>query len=337
MATPLKIFRAIVICTAFWIALASPPGSPAFAQELEPRRWSHLPIGQNFASLIYARTEGDISFDPELGIEEAQGDVDTMLAGYVRSFALFDRSARIEVRQAWQHGRWDGLVNGVPTVVERDGPSDTFVRLASRLRRGKFGSRLLVKLAAIFALVGLVPGVLIKRAMKGTLALKDAAHRVQAELVAPLSPAPSPSSDPIAAARRMALAARKTALLMLGLASQTYGDKLGDQQEVLMLVTDMLIDAYTADSAARRAGVASRARPATAPLHADAATVIAHDAAARVEANARVAIAAMQEGDAMKTSLAALKKILKVEPVNTVAARRRIGQAVAERKAYVFA
>jgi nitrogen fixation/metabolism regulation signal transduction histidine kinase len=36
-----------------------------------------------------------------------------------------------------------------------------FVRLASRLRRGKFGSRLLVKLAAIFALVGLAPGVLI--------------------------------------------------------------------------------------------------------------------------------------------------------------------------------
>lgn len=36
-----------------------------------------------------------------------------------------------------------------------------FARLASRLRRGKFGSRLLVKLAAIFTLVGLVPGVLI--------------------------------------------------------------------------------------------------------------------------------------------------------------------------------
>ena len=34
-------------------------------------------------------------------------------------------------------------------------------RLALRLRRGKFGSRLLVKLAAIFALVGFVPGLLI--------------------------------------------------------------------------------------------------------------------------------------------------------------------------------
>jgi nitrogen fixation/metabolism regulation signal transduction histidine kinase len=34
-------------------------------------------------------------------------------------------------------------------------------RLVGRLRRGKFGSRLLVKLAAIFALVGVAPGVLI--------------------------------------------------------------------------------------------------------------------------------------------------------------------------------
>ena len=35
------------------------------------------------------------------------------------------------------------------------------VRLTLRLRRGRFGSRLLVKLAAIFALVGLLPGLMI--------------------------------------------------------------------------------------------------------------------------------------------------------------------------------
>ncbi|MEJ7928868.1 ATP-binding protein [Ramlibacter sp. AN1015] len=35
------------------------------------------------------------------------------------------------------------------------------LRLFSRLRRGKFGSRLLIRLAAIFALVGLLPGMLI--------------------------------------------------------------------------------------------------------------------------------------------------------------------------------
>ncbi|MFO1269009.1 MAG: hypothetical protein U1F25_14775 [Rubrivivax sp.] len=35
------------------------------------------------------------------------------------------------------------------------------VRLALRLKRGKFGSRLLVKLAGIFALVGVLPGIVI--------------------------------------------------------------------------------------------------------------------------------------------------------------------------------
>ena len=35
------------------------------------------------------------------------------------------------------------------------------VRLFYRLRQGKFGSRLLVKLASIFALVGILPGLLI--------------------------------------------------------------------------------------------------------------------------------------------------------------------------------
>ena len=35
------------------------------------------------------------------------------------------------------------------------------VRLFVRVQRGKFGSRLLLKLAAIFALVGVLPGVLI--------------------------------------------------------------------------------------------------------------------------------------------------------------------------------
>ena len=35
------------------------------------------------------------------------------------------------------------------------------VRLLVRVQRGKFGSRMLLKLAAIFALVGVIPGVLI--------------------------------------------------------------------------------------------------------------------------------------------------------------------------------
>jgi hypothetical protein len=106
------------------------PISAVVAQELEPRRWSHLPTEQNFVSVIYAHTNGDIAFDPTLGIENATVELDTAVVGYVRSFELIGKSARVEVRQAWQNGRWDGLVNDVPTSVQRTGLADTIVRLA---------------------------------------------------------------------------------------------------------------------------------------------------------------------------------------------------------------
>ncbi len=103
---------------------------PAFAQELEARRWNHIPIDQNFANVTYAHSDGDISFDPVLGISDASTDLDTLAAGYVRSFALLGKLARVEVRQPWQRGEWTGLVNGAPASVERDGLADTVVRVA---------------------------------------------------------------------------------------------------------------------------------------------------------------------------------------------------------------
>jgi hypothetical protein len=136
LARTIRIILARAVLASLAAGLAPGFESMSFAQELEPRRWSHLPIGQNFASVVYARTEGDISFDPELGIADATFDLDTVLAGYVRSFELFDASARIEIRQAVQAGEWSGLVAGVPTTVRRSGMSDTFVRLAVNLVGG---------------------------------------------------------------------------------------------------------------------------------------------------------------------------------------------------------
>jgi nitrogen fixation/metabolism regulation signal transduction histidine kinase len=53
------------------------------------------------------------------------------------------------------------MVNTIVAVLLLLGLVWGLTRLIIRLRQGQFGSRLLVKLAAIFALVGLVPGVLI--------------------------------------------------------------------------------------------------------------------------------------------------------------------------------
>jgi hypothetical protein len=103
------------------------------AEELEPRRWSHLPIDTNFVGSAYAYTEADISFDPVLKLEDVQMDLHTWAAKYIRTFELFDRTARIGLLQANQEGRWSGLQDGVHKSIKRSGWSDTFLRFAINL------------------------------------------------------------------------------------------------------------------------------------------------------------------------------------------------------------
>ena len=104
-----------------------------FAQELEPRRWSHLPTGTNFAGGGYVYTEADISFDPVLRIENVEMEMHTLAVKYIRTFELFQKSARIDFVQGYQEGRWTGLVDGVPRSIKRIGWSDSVLRFAINL------------------------------------------------------------------------------------------------------------------------------------------------------------------------------------------------------------
>ena len=175
----------------------------------------------------------------------------------------------------------------------------------------------------------LIPGLLARRAVKGTLPLIAAARRLQDELLTPMPAAPA-GDGPLDAAQAAVAAMKKVALMVLGLAMQTYGAKLSDEQEVLMLAADIIIDVYGSDSAVVRAAAAGG------PLHEAAACAFVNDALGRVELAARDALAAMVEGDTLRTMLAALKRLMKTTPVNTVALRRQIADAVAARRVYPF-
>ncbi|MCA1563100.1 MAG: acyl-CoA dehydrogenase family protein [Acidobacteria bacterium] len=182
----------------------------------------------------------------------------------------------------------------------------------------------------------LIPGILIRRAVKGGLPLLAAAKALQEELLSPTMADP-PGDGPLDNERRTVAALKKTALMVLGTALQTHGEKLSDEQEVLMTVADILIDVYAAESAMLRAAAASGAiSRMQADLHAAAARVTVNDAASRVEMAARTVLAGMSEGDTLRTLLAALRKFLKVTPVDTIALRRQIADAVTERKGYPF-
>ena len=175
----------------------------------------------------------------------------------------------------------------------------------------------------------LIPGMLARRAVKGGLPLIAAAKKLQDELLTPSMPEPA-GDAPMDREAKAVAAMKKVALMVLGTAMQTYGDKLADQQEVLSLAADIVIDVYSAESALLRA------QSAGGGLHIAAAQVFVNDAAARIEIAARNALAAMAEGDTLRTLLAALRRVLKVAPINTVALRRQLAEAVAERKGYPF-
>ncbi len=124
-----KPFKNSYILLASLISITS----QSYAMELEPLRWSHLPIGTNFAGGGYAYTEADIFVDPVTLLEDVDMELNTWAAKYIRTFSLFDKSARIGLSQSYQEGTWKGLVDGKPASVSRKGLSDTFVRFAVNL------------------------------------------------------------------------------------------------------------------------------------------------------------------------------------------------------------
>jgi len=182
----------------------------------------------------------------------------------------------------------------------------------------------------------LIPGMLIRRAVKGELPLIPAAKALQDEL---LGPSPMPTSDDAVLGDefRAVEAFKKSALMIFGIAMQTYGTKLTDEQEVLMHLADIAIDVFSAESAVLRARAASDRGDGKAALHIDAARTFVNDAAMRIETSARQALAAMVDGDNLRTMLAALRRVLKITPVNTVAMRRRLADETVSRSGYPFA
>lgn len=171
----------------------------------------------------------------------------------------------------------------------------------------------------------LIPGMLIKKALKGELALIPAAMKLQDEIMSPSLSMPEEVEGTLVEQTRALAAFKKVVLLIAGSAMQRFGEKLQDEQEVLSYVADIVIDTYAAESAVLRARAAQG--ESNHALHVDAASVYVQEAAGRIELAARSCLSAMSDGDTLRTQLAALRRLLKVTPVNAVVMRRRLADA----------
>ena len=175
----------------------------------------------------------------------------------------------------------------------------------------------------------LIPGRLMKSAMSGKLALLPAAQALMDEVLTPQMASFDDDDELLAAEARLAKNAKKVALMTLGTAAQKYMMALGEQQEILLGIADIIMDAYAMESAILRAQklAASQGEEAAA-RYIDMTRVFCNDAVERIEARAKNTLAGMSEGDELRTLLAALRRFTKMTPMNTITARQRIADVL---------
>src|SRR4051812_2804747 len=183
----------------------------------------------------------------------------------------------------------------------------------------------------------IITGFLLKRAMTGQLALMPAIKKLMDEVLS----GPSMSEDlegPLAAEQHLVAQAKKLGLFAAGSATQKYMQAIQDQQEIMGAIADMTIEAYAMETAVLRAQKIAAAKGETAAALPIAMTrvYLAH-AMEKIESAARKVIAAVADGDMLRTQFAILRRLAKYEPFNTVELGQQIAQKMIERGKFTLA
>jgi butyryl-CoA dehydrogenase len=110
-----------------------------------------------------------------------------------------------------------------------------------------------------------------------------------------------------------------------------------DQQEIMGAIADMTIETYAMESAVLRAQKIAECDGGSATALPIAMTrVYLSQAMEKIEAAARKIIAAVADGDMLRTQLAILRRLAKYEPFNTIACRQQIAQKIIETGRYTI-
>lgn len=180
----------------------------------------------------------------------------------------------------------------------------------------------------------LIPGTLVKRAMKGELPLMQKALVLQNEL---LSPIPSQSFDGTLEQEAHLIKMAKKLFLMCGAqAVQKYQMKLEQEQEILSLLADMMIAVFAMESTLLRTQKRMAKQGEAAVTNAIEMTeVFIHEQFTSVEQAAKDILAAMESGDTLKTQLSIVKKLTRRSSLNTLGIKRNIAARVISAEKYV--
>ncbi len=179
----------------------------------------------------------------------------------------------------------------------------------------------------------LVPGTLLKKAMKGELPLLKKAQALQEELM--MMTPEEPGNESLEQEKYLLRNAKKITLLGAGLAAQKYMQKIEEEQEILVNLADMTAEVYNMESAILRTEKAiaktGEGKNKQKLLYTQ---VYVQEAFNRIEANARETLIAVEEGDTLRMMLSSLRKLSRHIPTNVIAKKREIAEKVIEEEKY---
>jgi len=180
----------------------------------------------------------------------------------------------------------------------------------------------------------IVPGTYMKKAMKGELPLFEKAKALQEELMMLM---PEEPGDGVLEQEKYLLRnAKKTALMIAGLAAQKYGKALDQEQEILVNIADIVSQIYAMEAAILRTEKAIRAtgedKNAQKILYTQ---IFAQEAFQEIESHAKESLIAMESGDSLRMMLSALRKLTRFTPVNVIEKKRQAAKGVFEAEKYI--
>ncbi|MGD6976673.1 acyl-CoA dehydrogenase family protein [Bacillus altitudinis] len=180
----------------------------------------------------------------------------------------------------------------------------------------------------------LVPGTFLKKAMKGELPLLQKAQTLQEELMMMMPE--EPGDQPLDQEKYLLTHAKKIALMVAGMAAMKYGKALDKEQEILVNIADIVNELFAAESAVLRTEKAIAASGAEKNAQKLAYTqIFTQEAFLKIEAHAKESLIAMEEGDSLRMSLSALRKLTRFTPMNVIAKKREVAKRIFEAEKYI--
>ncbi|MCT4778883.1 MULTISPECIES: acyl-CoA dehydrogenase family protein [Exiguobacterium] len=179
----------------------------------------------------------------------------------------------------------------------------------------------------------LVPGTLLKKAMKGDLPLLAEAQRLQNEVMSFMPT--EVGTEPLDRERHLLAMMKKIFLLTAGTAVQKYQDKLQGEQEILANTADIMSAIYALESAIVRTEKAIVTKGVEkSELKIRYTEVFAQQAFEGVERDAKETLYAAASGDELRMLLSALKKFSRYQPINSIGTKRLIAKRLIEANKY---